>query len=127
MSKFFIMKKILLRATVLLTIPVVLSQCSKSNANNNGGGGSAGTGNTININGMSFSPATKTVAKGSVVKWQNNDGNVHTATSNDGVTFDTGIISAGGTGTYTASTAGTFAYHCTVHGLTMAGTLIVTP
>lgn len=120
------MKKIFLTVTVLFAVAVVLTQCSKSN-NGNNNAGSSGTGNTITINGMTFSPATKTVAKGSVVKWQNNDGNAHTATSNDGVTFDTGTISAGGTATYTATTAGTFIYHCTIHGLAMSGTLVVTP
>lgn len=120
------MRKILLTTTLLIFISIILTQCSKSN-NNTGGGGSAGTGNTINIYGMTFSPATKTVAKGSLVKWQNNDGSAHTATSNDGVTFDTGNIGGGASASYTANTAGTFNYHCTIHGLGMSGTLIVTP
>ena len=85
------------------------------------------TGNTITISGMTYSPSSKTVAKGTVVTWKNNDGNSHTATSNDGTTFNTGDIAPGSSVTYTANTAGTFAYHCLIHGVTMNGTLIVTP
>lgn len=76
---------------------------------------------------MSFSPATKTVAKGTVVKWTNSDSYAHTVTSDDGTTFDSDNIGGGSTYSYTANTAGTFHYHCKIHGVTMAGTLIVTP
>ncbi|MES2850031.1 MAG: cupredoxin domain-containing protein [Bacteroidota bacterium] len=117
------MKKSILFTVSFLVLSIFLIQCSKSNNNGNPGG----SGNIININGMSFSPASKTVAKGTVVTWKNNDGSAHTATSNDGTTFDTGNIAGGGTATYTANTAGTFEYHCIIHGMAMAGTLIVTP
>ena len=119
------MKKIFLFSCSFLALTVLLTQCSKSESNNYNSG--AGTGNTININGMTFSPASKTVAKGTIVTWKNNDGSTHTATSNDGTTFNTGNIAGGGTATYTANTAGTFEYHCIIHGMAMAGTLIVTP
>ena len=76
---------------------------------------------------MAFSPASKTVSLGTVVKWTNNDGYSHTVTSNDGTTFNSGTVTAGGTYSYTAAVAGTFAYHCTIHGTSMSGTLIVTP
>jgi len=75
---------------------------------------------------MSFSPASKTVKVGAVVKWKNSDGYAHTVTSNDGITFDSGNISGGSIYSYTTTVDGTFDYHCTIHGLTMAGTLIVT-
>lgn len=81
----------------------------------------------ISIVGMSYSPSSKTVTKGSVVKWTNTDGTAHTVTSNDGTSFDSGTINASGTYSYTANTVGTFAYHCTIHGVAMAGTLIVNP
>lgn len=115
-------------ATIFFASLIFGLSCSKSN-NSYGTttppppGGS--TGNTITISGMQFSPATLTVSKGTVVKWVNNDGYAHTATSNDGVTFDSGNIAGGGSYSYTAKTAGTFEYHCTIHGLTMAGTLTV--
>jgi len=75
---------------------------------------------------MTFSPDTKTVVKGAVVTGTNNDGYDHTVTSNDGTSFNSGTINSGKTYSYTASVAGTFAYHCTIHGVAMSGTLIVT-
>ena len=76
---------------------------------------------------MTYSPSTQTVAKGTIVFWKNTASVAHTATSNTGV-FDTGTLSPGSTSTgYTANTAGTYPYHCLIHGLTMAGTLIVNP
>jgi plastocyanin len=121
-----------LTLAILIFISLIFGlSCSKSNSSYGNttpppGGGS--TGNTISINGMTFSPASKTVAKGTGVKWVNNDAySAHTVTSDDGVTFDSGNIASGASYSYTAITAGTFNYHCTIHGTTMAGTLIVSP
>jgi plastocyanin len=75
---------------------------------------------------MSYSPGTSTVKIGTIVKWTNNDVTPHTATSDDGTSFNTNTISAGSSGTYITNKTGTFPYHCTIHGLSMAGTLIVT-
>ena len=65
-------------------------------------------------------------AKGTVVKWVNDDSYAHTVTANDG-TFDSGNIAGGASFSYTANTPGTFSYHCTIHGTAMSGTLIVSP
>jgi plastocyanin len=63
--------------------------CGKSGgysySNPPAGGGNSGSG--ISMINMTFSPASKTVAKGTVVTWTNNDGYAHTVTSNDGTTF----------------------------------------
>jgi len=75
---------------------------------------------------MTFTPASKSVKVGTVVKWKNDDSYAHTVTSNDGSTFDSGTINGGGTYSYTTSVTGTFEYHCTIHGLAMSGTLTVT-
>jgi len=103
--------------------------CGKSGgysySNPPAGGGNSGSG--ISMINMTFSPASKTVAKGTVVTWTNNDGYAHTVTSNDGTTFNSGTIDAGKTYSYTASVAGTFEYHCLIHGIAMSGTLIVNP
>ncbi len=104
------------------------ASCGKSSNNsytNPPSGG--GTANDISMYNMAFSPASKTVAKGSVVKWTNNDGYAHTVTSDDGTSFNSGTINGAGTYSYTANVAGTFNYHCTIHGLAMSGTLIVNP
>jgi len=105
----------------------IASSCGKSSSyssSNPPAGGNTGPG--ISMINMTFSPDTKTVAKGAVVTWTNNDGYDHTVTSNDGTSFNSGTINSGKTYSYTASVAGTFAYHCTIHGVAMSGTLIVT-
>ncbi|HYM93584.1 MAG TPA: plastocyanin/azurin family copper-binding protein [Chitinophagaceae bacterium] len=112
---------------VYLTLFIGFS-CSKSGAySNSGSPGGSITPNGISMTNMTFSPASKTVAMGTVVTWTNNDPYAHTVTSNDGTSFNSGTINGGATYSYTASVAGTFAYHCTIHGLAMSGTLIVTP
>jgi plastocyanin len=106
----------------------ILFSCGKSSSygsSNPPAGGN--TGFDIGMANMTFSPAVKTVAKGTVVKWKNNDGFAHTVTSNDGTSFSSGNIAGGATYSYTASVAGTFDYHCTIHGVAMSGTLIVNP
>ena len=115
---------------LILTSLIFGISCSKSNSsygNTTPPTGGGGTGNTISIYGMTYSPASKTVAKGTVVKWVNNDAYAHTVTSDDGSTFNSGNIAGGNSWSYTANTAGTFNYHCTIHGTAMAGTLIVSP
>jgi len=105
---------------------LIFFSCSKSNGygGTTPGGGNGGGSSTINIYNMAF-PATTTVKKGSVVKWYNQDGYTHTVTSDDGTSFDSGNLDAGGTFSYTANTAGSFAYHCKIHS-NMKATLVVT-
>ena len=104
------------------------SSCGKSSGYSYSNPPAVGnTGSGISMINMTFSPATKTVAIGTVVTWTNNDGYAHTVTSNDGTSFDSGTINSSKTYSYTASVAGTFNYHCTIHGLPMSGTLIVNP
>jgi plastocyanin len=87
-----------------------------------------GTTASISIVSMTtgFSPSTKSVTVGTVVTWHNNDGVTHTVTSDNGTSFDSGNIAPGGSFSYTATTAGTIAYHCSFHP-GMMGTLTVTP
>jgi len=85
---------------------------------------------TVHILGMlgdrSYSPNPITVRVGQTVAWNNDDGTEHTATA-DGGTFDTGILAPGETSNPTVmKTAGSFPYHCQIHGFTMAGTVVVT-
>lgn len=79
--------------------------------------------NTVAISNYSFSPATMTVAKGTVITWQNNDAVGHSSTSNSGA-WDTGILAQGGSATTAFSTSGTFPYHCSAHPM-MTGTITV--
>ena len=85
------------------------------------------TGVTISMFNMQFLPDSKTVANGTVITWKNGDNYPHTVTSNDGFSFNSGSINGLGQFIYTATRAGTFKYHCTIHGMAMSGTLIVNP
>ena len=75
--------------------------------------------NTVLISGYAFSPSTLAVTKGTAVTWQNNDGVVHTSTS-DNSAWDTGDIAPGATKTATFNAAGTFTYHCAMHPMMTA-------
>jgi len=78
-----------------------------------------------------FIPNPVTVHLGTTVTFANTDNAAHTATSGggddapspDGV-FDSSLIMAGGSYSYTADTEGTFDYFCMVHPW-MEGTIIV--
>ena len=76
-----------------------------------------------------FIPSTVTVSVGEIITWSNTDTAAHTATSGiagegPSGTFDSSLIMAGGSYSYTADTEGTFDYFCMVHPW-MLGTVIV--
>jgi plastocyanin len=78
----------------------------------------------INISNFSFSPSSFTAKPGQKVTVLNNDSTQHSLTADNGV-FDTGLISTGQVGSFTAPvTPGTYTFHCSIHK-TMTGTLIV--
>jgi len=76
----------------------------------------------VTIAGFAFDPTTITVQVGDTVTWTNQDSTAHTATAAGA--FDTGNIANGASKSITFATAGTFAYHCTIHP-TMTGTVVV--
>jgi plastocyanin len=75
----------------------------------------------------SFDPTELSVARGAVVTFNNNSTVVHDvvfdAPVSPGVT-DVGTINAGVTTTRTFNTAGTWNFHCTIHG-SMTGKIVV--
>jgi len=83
----------------------------------------AAAGASVAVRDFSFGPQTITVHVGDTVTWTNAGPTPHTATANDG-TFNTGTLKAGQSGSHTFTTAGTFAYHCTLHPF-MRGTVQV--
>ena len=70
-----------------------------------------------------FEPASITVHVGDTITWTNNGQQPHTATANNG-SFNTGTIKPGSSASHTFSTAGTFAYICSIHPF-MHGTVVV--
>lgn len=77
----------------------------------------------IIISGFDFGDAT-TVSVGDEVTVVNRDGSAHTWTSSDGA-FDSGVISGGGSFSFTFDTAGEFAFFCAIHPQ-MTGAITVT-
>lgn len=78
---------------------------------------------TVNILNSQYQPASIKVISGQTVVWKNNDSVPHTVTADDG-SFNSGVISPGGTYTRTFSNDITRDYHCTLHP-TMKGTVTV--
>ena len=74
----------------------------------------AGGGDAVTIANFAFGPASLSVAAGTTVTWTNNDSAPHTATADDG-SFDSSSIAPGATFSQAFDTAGTFAYHCSIH------------
>ena len=85
----------------------------------------AGDATAVTIKDFQFTPATTSAPTGSKVTWTNNDTTAHTVTFDDG-SADSGNLAPAATFDQTFTTAGTFAYHCTIHSQ-MKGTVTVTP
>ena len=74
---------------------------------------------------LTYMPATITIARNSSVTWTNDSGITHS------VTFDTpgspvsSQLFSSGNFVAVFPNAGTFAYHCSVHGQAMSGTVVV--
>jgi plastocyanin len=63
----------------------------------------------------SFNPMQVQVSSGGTVTWTNTGAVPHTVTADDG-SFDSGVIAAGGTFSFTPPGPGTYAYYCQFHG-----------
>ena len=103
---------------------------SGSATGNNGGPGS--TVSTITVSNNFFDPSSTSVTIGTRVTWPwdacVSDGYGGTSCSQHNVTFDDGPASStrsDGTWGRTFTAAGTYRYHCTVHGSYMEGTIVV--
>ena len=75
------------------------------------------------ISDFKFAPATITIHVGDTITWTNNGPTDHTATATDG-SFDTGTLKKGQSASHTFTSAGTFAYICSLHPF-MHGTVVV--
>ena len=100
--------------------------------NNQTSGNTTPAAGDIAVTNNSFSPSTKTVAPGTAVNWAWNtctgDGYSGQICVDHSVTFDDGTTSpTQDQGTYvrTFAAAGTYNYHCSVHGAAMSGTITV--
>lgn len=78
---------------------------------------------SVTIQNFAFSPATLTIAKGTIVTWTNQDSASHTIAS-DTSSFFSQSLSTGQSFSFTFSQTGTFPYHCGIHP-SMTATIIV--
>lgn len=87
-------------------------------------GGCAGSGGeAVQIADFSFIPAEATTSVGGTVTWTNADSAPHTVTFDDGGP-DCGRLNNGASVSRTFDSAGTFAYHCSIHP-SMRGSVVV--
>ena len=120
-------KRIIYLALVLLSGALLFNSCGKSSNNSTN---PTSTGNTpvlaatATIQNFAFSPAVIHVLPGGTVTWTNKDATAHTVTDNGG-SFDSGSIAVDGTYKMKFATAGTFTYHCSIHSMMPAATVVV--
>jgi plastocyanin len=90
-----------------------------------GGGGGGAHSNAVSVGNNFYSPSATTVPVGTTVTWTWDAGDVvHTVTFD----ADTTIMSpfqSSGTYSRNFSTAGTYHYHCSIHGFAMTGMVTV--
>jgi plastocyanin len=79
---------------------------------------------TVTIEATRFQPTELTVKAGDSILWVNKDLFPHTVTSKRAGLFDSRVIAAGASWTYTPTTKGIAPYFCVFHP-TMTGTLRV--
>ena len=84
----------------------------------------ASGGSAVSISNFKFAPASLTVKSGAKVTVTNEDSTAHTATADDGNSFDTGPLDQGSSQTISVSKPGSYAYHCSIHPF-MKGTIVV--
>lgn len=81
---------------------------------------------TVTMKSISYDPKILEIQVGDAVEWINKSYTEHSATGELPADFDTGLISPKGkTKKIVFKTPGTFRYHCSVHGRTMSGEIVV--
>jgi len=78
---------------------------------------------TVSILSTGFSPTSRTIATGDVIRWTNKDTKDHQVVANNG-SFASAVIKPGKSYSHTFNTAGTFRYHDALHP-TLTGRIIV--
>jgi plastocyanin len=76
------------------------------------------------IQNFRFKPAHITIKRGMRVRWINKDSAAHTATANNGRSFDSGRLGKGQRYTHTFKRVGKKPYHCKIHPH-MRGSVVV--
>src|SRR5690242_4035871 len=107
-----------------LALAALLAACGDGYGSSTSGitGTTSTSGNAVRVADNSFTPSATTVASGTTVTWTWAGSRQHNVTFDDGTASAT---QASGTFQRTFVTAGTYPYHCTIHGSVMSGTVTV--
>ena len=113
------------RIFVILALAALgLAACSSSSTPTTGGSTPA-AGNTVQATAqLSFTPVSLSVKKGDTVTWNNSSGIGHNVTFDNGAAFNQ-ALNDGSQVHRTFTDAGTFNFHCSIHGPSMHGTIVV--
>jgi len=109
---------------VVTAILALTASAGSGGATASSGGAPAGTGDSVTIQGFAYQAVNLQVKVGTKVTWTNQDSAEHTATADDGSTFDTGTLKQGQSKVLTLTKAGRYPYHCSFHPF-MHGTIAV--
>ena len=118
-----ILRSAIVTAAVACVIALGAGCSSGSSTASSSTTSSSPAGNSITIKDFKFAPTPLTVKVGASITVTNDDNTDHELKANDG-SFDAGRF-ATGSGSFTATKAGTFPYHCDVHDY-MTGVIQVT-
>jgi plastocyanin len=118
---------VVIAGTALLLAGCGGGSSPSASAHSSGSSSQSGSGTSssaVTISNFKFSPASVTVKRGARVTVTNQDSAAHTATADDGHSFDTGTLAQGASQTISVSKPGSYPYHCSIHPF-MHGTLVV--
>ena len=104
-----------------ISLVAVMNSCKKNTDDNSP---SSPPANEVWMQNTAFNPSTITINTGTTITWRNKDSMNHTVTSTSGSELNSGTIGGGATFTHQFNTAGTYAYHCTIHS-GMTGQVVV--
>jgi len=112
-----LMRRIILLMTVgaLVVVGTLLAVSVAGAQKTSNGHGKKHPTKTVLIKNFSFKPAHITIKRGTKVRWINMDFDLHTATANNGKSFDSGLLFPRQRYTHTFKSAGKKPYHCKIH------------
>ncbi len=79
---------------------------------------------TVVIQNFRFKPANITIKRGTKVRWINKDGTQHTATANNGRSFDSGRLGKGQKYSHIFKSTGKKRYYCKIHPHMRGGVVV---
>ena len=125
-----------MRSSLMILPLAALLACGGGGSDSTGpgttGGTTGGTGGNpvattaVSMKNTAFTPEAIKDGSGAVVTWTNNDGFQHNVVFDNNAANPSGPVNAGEAKALTMPTAaGTYPYHCSIHGTVMSGSVQV--